>query len=233
MWEWACVRTGLPAMAAPRCNCKTEVYLSRASAVLTHTHSHTGSTLLRRPHLADERRIQADLGIQHLGHRAAFLRLLAQFVELRLACARDLGFQHQMHGSNRKATVDLVQRHFGLGVDAVSLEAGVAQNHRKRHGEAAGVRRTNQFLRVCALAAFETGLEAVGRFAQYASFSGNGTQACLQITFPMRGCFFNDTHSGLLERWFCFSKVLRIEALAKFILSEKPSDPVGDFPSRY
>ena len=69
-----------------------------------------------------------------------------------------------------------------------------------------GLGRANQLFRVGAFTAFETGLEAVGRFTQYAGFRRNGTQASLQVTFPMRGCFFNDTHSGLLERWFCVSK---------------------------
>ena len=111
-----------------------------------------------------------------------------------------------MHCCNRKAALDLVQSHFGLGVDAVSLEPSVAENHGKRHGETAGVSRADQFFRVGTLAALETGLEAVGRFAQHAGFGGNGAQASLQVAFPMRGCLFNDTHSFLLERWFCVGK---------------------------
>src|SRR3989344_8973031 len=90
----------------------------------------------------DEGGVQADFRVQHLGHRAPFLGLFAQLIELRLARAGNLGIEDQVYSGDRKTTVDLVQGHFGLGVDAVSLEPGVAENHGKRHGETASVGRT-------------------------------------------------------------------------------------------
>lgn len=50
----------------------------------------------------NQRAIQSDGCIQNLGHRAPFLGLFAQFIELRLAGAWDLGFERQVYGGDRK-----------------------------------------------------------------------------------------------------------------------------------
>ncbi|MCY1363869.1 hypothetical protein D9M69_506490 [compost metagenome] len=93
----------------------------------------------------------------------------------------------------------MIQSDFCLGVDAIGLQAGITENHGKRHGETAGVGRADQLFRVGAPTALEARLEAIGSFPEHAGFCGNRADAGFQITFPMGRCFLNDSHACLLK----------------------------------
>ncbi|MNV91010.1 hypothetical protein D3C71_1854560 [compost metagenome] len=103
-----------------------------------------------------------------------------------------------MHGGNRKTTVDLIQRDFGAGIDGDGLEASLAEDHRKGHGETACVSGADQFFRVGAWATFETRLKAIGCIFQDTGFGRDRTQAGFQIADPMRRCSLLDAHLCLL-----------------------------------
>ena len=55
--------------------------------------------------LALQRRVQADLCIEHARYRAAFLRLVGDLLELLVVGSRHLGLQRQSDGGNGEAFV--------------------------------------------------------------------------------------------------------------------------------
>src|SRR5882724_7197293 len=83
-----------------------------------------------------------------------------------------------------EAVVFFLQRDLGLGVHLGGGEAGLPQDQRKRHGEAARMGGADQLFRIGAGLAFETGGETIRIFFQRAAFGGNRTLAVLETALP-------------------------------------------------
>src|SRR5690606_15395089 len=113
-----------------------------------------------------------DLRIQCLRYRAARLRLLCKFLELRLIDAGDLGREIEVTARDRKAIVNLFDRNGSMRLNLLSGEPCLTENQRQCHGEAACMRSCNQFFRVRARASLEARLEAVRRIPEHAGFGG-------------------------------------------------------------
>src|SRR5262249_10512197 len=97
------------------------------------------------------------------------------------------------------AAAFLCDREIGLGLEPLRRLAGAAELKRQRHGEAAGMRRGDQFLRVGALAVAEERGERIRRLAQRAALRGQAATAVLARAVPDRGRIPNDRrHVSLL-----------------------------------
>jgi len=134
--------------------------------------------------------VHGNPGVEHLGHGAALFRLAGGILEGLGAGARNDGFDGQVDGRDGKAVVHLVQRDFGLGVQALGDHARFGQDVRQRHGEAAGMGRAQQFLGVGAGRVAEAGVETIGLVLERAALRGDRAFAGLQVARPGGGCGF-------------------------------------------
>ena len=108
-----------------------------------------------------------------------------------------------------KAVALLFQRHIGLGVHLVGLEAGLAQDQRQRHGETAGMGGADQFLGIGAGLAFEAAGEAVRIVVERAALGGDRALAILEAAMPNGGSKRRHVILLVLKRIACASTAAR------------------------
>ena len=131
-----------------------------------------------------QRRVERDLRIQQLRHRAAGFCHACEFLKLRVVGAGDLRRQRQMHRGDGKTVGYFLQRDVGLGFHLLGGELGFAQDQRQRHGETGGMRGADQFFRIGAGLALEAAGEAIGIIAQRAALGRDRALAVLDAALP-------------------------------------------------
>src|SRR5438128_212413 len=110
-----------------------------------------------------EARLQRDLDAgQRLRDRAAGLRLLRGALEVVVRDPRDAGDRGQLDPRDREAAVGLVEVDARGRLDRLRRVAGPAKATGEGHGEAAGVGRADELLRVRARPLLEARAERVG-----------------------------------------------------------------------
>src|SRR5579872_7620906 len=125
--------------------------------------------------------VESDLGVEKFRNRTPSLRRLGRFVERLGSRAGNLGFQLQMTLGDREASVLLLQRDGARGLKARRLQPRFPKLRRKSHGEASGVRRSQQLLRVRALALLKAAVERIRCGCERAARGRDGSCAALQI----------------------------------------------------
>jgi len=103
--------------------------------------------------------VEGDFGVVELGDRAVFFGGVGGHDEGFLGGAGDFGFENEMAVGDGEAVAFFVERDGAGGVDAVSGKAGVLEDEREGHGEAAGVGGGEKLFGVGAGGLFEAGFE--------------------------------------------------------------------------
>src|SRR5438309_2022574 len=95
-----------------------------------------------------------------------------------------------MHGSDGETIAHLFERDVGAGLHLLGSELGLAEDQRQRHGEAGGMRRANEFLRVRTRLALKAAGEAIWIVFERAAFGRDRALAVLDAALPFgrSGC---------------------------------------------
>src|SRR6185312_1930565 len=133
-------------------------------------------------------RVHRDIRIQQTRNRAALLRVLSRFLELRLIGARNLHAHIQMNRRHGESRVGLLERERRLRVDRLGGHARVPQLAGKRHAEASRVGGGDQFLGVGSRAVLKTGGEGILRVLQDAAGGRNRALSIFQTAGPVGAC---------------------------------------------
>ncbi len=152
----------------------------------------------RRAESSNELGVHCDLGVQELGNGAVGFCRFCRFLELGRIGTRNGHEDIKMTRSHGEPARNLLQGDGGSGLDFLRGEASLTQDHGEGHGEAAGMRRSNQFLRVGAFLSFKPGGERVGRGVEDAGFRREGAFAVFEAAVPDRRCF--TLHKVILKR---------------------------------
>src|SRR6266851_218507 len=158
---------------------------SRAARCLTPRPSRPLATLgvtllLHQSRLERDRR-----RLESLRHRATVFGGSGLAVERAFVDIRDLRFAVQLDLGDLKAFADFVNVNRRGGVNSLGLEPAAAEAGRKRHRETAGVRGSDQLLRIRSLGIFESRSERVTPFERPAAeFHFSRTLA--EISGPFR-----------------------------------------------
>src|SRR5206468_4145006 len=99
--------------------------------------------------------------------------------------ARYFGIGAELDLRDLESLAHLLQRDGGGGVDALGVEASLAEAGGERHRETAGMRRADQLLGVRAGRAFEAGAERILPF-KCAAPQLHAAAAVLQVSVPRR-----------------------------------------------
>src|SRR5271157_6340611 len=95
-----------------------------------------------------------------------------------------------------EAAVVFLERDLAEGLDALRRETGLAELSRERHGEAASVRRGDEFFGIGARALFETRDERIRRGREHATRGGHNSLSRFERSLP--NCVGTALHDTLL-----------------------------------
>ena len=134
-----------------------------------------------------QRMTERDLSVQHLGYRAVCLCVGRDAIELFGADAGHLGLQLKRGPGDGEAVTILVDRHLGRRVEDAILVPRRGQRETERHGEAAGMGGSDQFLRIGAGFVAKARAEAVALILEDAGLGRDGALPVLPQTLIARG----------------------------------------------